>query len=306
MGARVLLTALAALAAAGSARAAEETLTVCLDENVPIYSLRHGGKASGFDLAVADALAKRLGRSLAVQWYETKLDPDESAVLATAALLSDGRCQLVAEFPLIRDKLGKLGAETAKMPDFDGAKPSDRRRRVALGTLVATHPYHYEALTLLLSPQQTKPVTGLGDLKGMALGIETSTLGDAILMLYDDGALVEHITHLIPGRDELLPGLEKGDFDATLVPLRRFDAYRAAHPDTKIKPSGWYYRIGFNMAFAGLASEAGLIEQVSKAIDDMLAKDELAPLAAAAGMTYVAPRPPEILEHLDLGDLRNN
>ena len=34
-------------------------------------------------------------------------------------------------------------------------------------------------------------------------------------------------THLVPGRSDLLGAFERGDFDATLLDLRRFDAWRA-------------------------------------------------------------------------------
>ena len=85
----------------------------------------------------AQALAKRLGRPLAVQWYESKLDEDASSTIEANALLSDGRCDLVAGYPLVKDALGKPGLETARLPDFAGAQPADRRRRVELGTLDA-------------------------------------------------------------------------------------------------------------------------------------------------------------------------
>jgi ABC-type amino acid transport substrate-binding protein len=249
-------------------------------------------------------VAKRLGRSLAVQWFESKVETDSSSTLAANALLSDGRCQLIAGYPLIKDALGKPAAETARLPDYDGATPADRRRRVALGTLVASRAYHHASLTVVLAPGVAKPITGLADLEGLKLVIEASTLEDTILMTYRDGVLVSHITHLVPGRGELLPRLEQGGFDATLVPLHRFDAYRAAHPQTALKPSGYYHRIGFNMGFVGLATEAPLIAQVDAAIADMLAGGALPALADKAGMTYVPPRPPDVRESLSLSALR--
>ncbi len=308
MGVRFLLL-LAAVAAvsvdAGERTArAEEALTICLDENLPPYSVRHGREGGGFDLEVAQAVAKHLGRPLAVQWFESKLDWDSSSALAANALLSDRRCQLIGGYPLVGDALGKPSAETARMPDFDGAKPEDRRRRVALGTLVPSRPYHYAPLTVVLAVgAPAKPITRLADLEGMRLVVEAATLADSILMTYDDGRFVNHITHLVPGKGELLPRLEQGGFDATLVPLHRFDAYRAQHPETRLKPSGYYHRIGFNMGFAALSSEAALLEQVNAALAAMLAKDELPALARAAGMTYLPPREPEVIESLSLADL---
>lgn len=291
-----------AFASGGPARA-EAALTVCLDENVPPYSSHRGVTASGFDLAVAQKVAERVERPLAVQWFESKIDED-SSVLAANALLSDGRCQLVAGYPLIREALGKPGAASARLPDYEGAMPADRRRRVALGTLVPSRPYHYAPLTVVLSPAAALDhVNSLGDLDGVRLVVEGGTLADAILMTYRDGRLVNRITHLVPGRGELLKRLESGNEDATLIALHRFDAYRLEHPDTKLRLSGFYYRIGFNMGFAALSTEQALVEQVDRAIDEMTAKGEFAVLARAAGMTYLPPHSPDILEGIPMGDL---
>jgi len=304
---RALATAVAAaLLLAGAAVTSapgEETLRVCLDENVPPYSMRHGGGGGGFDVAVAAALAKRLGKSLTVQWFETKVETDSSTTLAANALLSDGRCALVGGYPLIKDALGKPAAETARLPDYDGATLADRRRRVALGTLVPSKPYHYAPLTVVLAPGVAKPITRLADLDGLKLVVEAATLADTILMTFADGRLVNHVTHLVPGRGELLPRLEQGGFDATLVPLHRFDAYRAEHPETRLTPTGYYYPIGFNMGFVGLSTAAALLEQVSAAVGDLVAGGELPALAQAAGMTYVPLRQPEVRQSLSLGDL---
>jgi ABC-type amino acid transport substrate-binding protein len=283
-----------------------ETLTVCLDENVPLYSWRDKGQSSGFVVSLSQAIAERLGRMLKIQWFETKLDPDSSHTLDANAILSDGRCALVGGYPLIRGTLGKPGTLTARMPDFDGATPADRRRRVELGTLVSSRAYLYAPTTVVLGPGQVKPVKSLADLDGLKLGIEAATLGDAILMLYKNGRYVDRLTHFIPGRDELLTRLENGEFDATLVDLRRFDAYRLAHPGSKITPTGYYYRWGINMGYVGLSTDTVLIDRVNAAIEDMLAKNEMAPLAAKAGLTYLLPRQPEISDELSLRDLRED
>jgi ABC-type amino acid transport substrate-binding protein len=142
-----LLAALAAglaclIHAAGVANAAEAndgTLRVCLDENVPPYSVKQAEAGTGFDVLISQALAKRLGQPLAVQWYESKLDLDSSTAIQANALLSDGRCDLLAGYPLVKDGLGKPGAETGRLPGFAGAGPADRRRRVTLGTYTNTH-----------------------------------------------------------------------------------------------------------------------------------------------------------------------
>ncbi len=283
--------------------AAADTLTVCLNEEVPPYSFHHGAKAGGFDLAVAEAVAKRLGRTLAIQWFETEIEADSSFTVQANALLSDGRCELIAGYPSYRAALGKPQVETGRLPGFDGAKPEDRRRRVALGELVVTKPYFHAPLTVVLSAKAAdKQITGLADLAGLRLGVNQASLSDAILMRYGAGKFVDQVTHFIPGRSELFPRMESGEIDATLVELRRWDAYRDSNPGTKLKPSGYFHKIGFNMGFAGLATERQLIDAVNAAVTDLIAKGELEPMAKAAGMTYLPPVQPEVLEAISIVD----
>jgi ABC-type amino acid transport substrate-binding protein len=299
-GSAVILT-LTALASPAAAE--EETLRVCLNQNIPPYSFHEGKETSGFDLAVAEAVAKRLGRVLAVQWFETGIDNDSSLTLQANALLSDGRCQLIGGYPLYRAALGRPAVETARLPGFEGAKPEDRRRRVALGELVPTKPYHHSPLTVILGGSAAdKSISSLADLAGLRLGVNQSTLSDAILMRYGAGKYVNQVTHFVPGRSELFPRMESGDIDATLTELRRFDAYRDKHPDTKLKATGYYHKIGFNMGYVGLGTERPLIEAVDAAIADIVAKGELADMAKSAGMTYVPPTEPDVLEGISIVD----
>jgi ABC-type amino acid transport substrate-binding protein len=279
------------------ALAADGALRVCLDEDLPPLSVHHRGKpASGFDVALAEAIAQKLGRPLEIQWFESKLDEDSSPALETNALLSDGRCSLVGGYALTTDSLVVPGLKTAKLPDFEGATGPDHRRRVALGVLSPSDPYIYSALTVVLGPKAAgHRVGGIGDLAGLRIGIESGTLADALLMTFDKGRLIDNITHLVPTRDDLLGTLERGDLDATLVDLRRLDAYRAGHPDTKLKASGYFYPIGVNRGYVGLASDPALLAEVNKVLSGLLADGTVARLADAAGVSFLAPREPVIL-----------
>jgi ABC-type amino acid transport substrate-binding protein len=286
---------------------AEEVLRVCLDANVPPWSMYDGAKGGGFDWAVADAVAKRIGRQFAVQWFETKPDPDDSTTLAANALLSDRRCRLVGGYPLVESALGKPGMRSARMPDFAGARPTDRGQSIELGILEPSRAYHFAALTIVLGAAAASArIADLASLDGIKLGVEGGTLADATLMLFGDGRFVNQITHVVPGRGELLLRLEKAEYDATLVELRRFDAYRATHPGTKLTPSGYYFPIGFNIGFVGLSVDQDLIEQVDRAIKEMLEEDELPALARTAGVTYLPPRQPNVSPEVTLTDLRRN
>jgi len=285
------------LATAAAARADDDPLKVCLDENLPPLSMHQRGKPdSGFDVALAQAVAERLGRPLKVQWFESKLDESSSPALEANALLSDGRCALVGSYALTNDSLKVPGVKTAKLPDFEGATRDDRRRRVPVGVLAPSQPYVYSPLTVVLGEKtRDRKISGIGDLAGLRIAIESGTLGDAILMTFEKGRLIDDITHLVPGRQDLLGALNRGESDATLLDLSRFDAYRAAHPDNKLAASGYYYPIGVNRGYVGLASDPALIVAVNKALSDLQAAGKIAELAKAAGLTYLPPVEPAIL-----------
>ena len=294
---RWLAFAAALLVTAATARADDDPLKVCLDENLPPLSMHQRGKPdSGFDVALAQAVAGRLGRPLKIQWFESKLDESSSPALEANALLSDGRCALVGSYALTRDSLKVPGVKTAKLPDFEGATRDDRRRRVPGGVLAPSQPYVYSPLTVVLGEKaRGRKISGVGDLAGLRIAIESGTLGDAILMTFEKGRLIDSITHLVPGRDDLLGALNRGDFDATLLDLRRLDAYLAAHPDTRLAASGYFYPIGANRGYVGLASDPALIVSVNKALSDLQAAGTIAERARVAGLTYLPPVEPAIL-----------
>ena len=290
-------TLLLMVAATMTATAADGALKVCLDEDVPPLSAqRRGAPDSGFDVALAQAVATKLGRPLQIQWFESKLDEDSSPALEANALLSDGRCSLVGSYALTKDSLVVPGLKTAKLPGFEGGTSADRRRRVPLGVLAPSQPYIHSPLTVVLGAKaRDRRISDVRDLAGLRIGIESGTLADAILMTFDKGRLIDDITHLVPGRDDLLGALERGDFDATLLDLRRLDAYRATHSDSKLGATGYYYPIGVNRGYVGLAADPDLLTAVNKALSDLQAAGTIASLGQAAGLTYLPPREPAIL-----------
>ena len=281
----------------GHAAASDEVLKVCLDEDLPPASVHRRGKPeSGFDVELAQALAKALQRPLHIQWFESKLDEDSSPSLEANALLSDGRCALLGGYPLTKDSLVVPGVKTAKLPGFDGITRDDRRRRIPLGVLAPTRPYIYSALTVVLgSKARDRHIAGLSDLADLRIGVESGTLADAILMNFDKGRLIDRITHLVPGRHDLLGALEQGELDAALVDLRRLDAWRAAHPDSNLAASGYYYPIGANRAYVGLASDPALIAAVDKVLSELEASGAIEQFARTSGLTYLKPREPIVL-----------
>jgi ABC-type amino acid transport substrate-binding protein len=197
---------------------------------------------------------------------------------------------------LTDDALAVPGVKTAKLPDFEGAAGPDHRRRVPLSVLKPSRPTIYSPLTVILGANsRDRRIAGVGDLKGLRIGIESGTLADAILMTFGNGVLIDDITHLVPGRDDLLGTLDRGNLDATLLDSRRFDAYRASHPETQLAASGYFYPIGANRGYVGLASDPALLAAVDGALADLQNSGKIAALAQAAGLTYLPPREPAVL-----------
>src|SRR5262245_29057997 len=122
--------AMALLVLAGAVSGQTPALRVCMNEDVPPYSVARGESGSGFDVALATALAKHLGRALEIQWFESKIDDESSPTLEANALLSDKRCDLMAGYPFVEHAIGRPAAKSARLPDFRGAGARDRRRRV--------------------------------------------------------------------------------------------------------------------------------------------------------------------------------
>ncbi len=291
MSARVALLAAVFAALVGPAMA-RDSLTVCLQANDPPLSVSGG---EGFAVALSRKIAERLGRDLRVQWFVSRDDPDANLAKDSNALLSDGHCQLVAEYPLIADMLGRPYAPTAKLPPFDGATPEDRRRWIELGELVATQPYRLDVLTVVLAAKDAnRPIHTLADLDGLKVGVQTATLADAIAMRYAGGRLIEHVVHL-PDARALFGRLQRGELDAAFVALRELDAWKLRHGSDGLTPTGYVHSIVFNMGFVGVASEMKLIDGVNAAIAALQGSDALAPLARDAGLTYMPPRDPAVL-----------
>ncbi len=285
--------AVALFALCTGASAQSPALRICMNEHVPPYSVARGGSGSGFDVVLAAALAKHLGRPLEIQWFESKIDDESSPTLEANALLSDGRCALMAGYPLTEHALGRPGAKSARLPDFRGAGPGDRRRRVVLGEVIPSRPYQRAPLALVFAPGVARRQVGnLRDVEDLRFGAEGGTLADAILMLYAKGKLIDRITHFPPGRTEMLTRLEAGEIDAAFVTLHRFDAYRIKNPATRIQHSGFNYPLAFNLGYAALSGNAALVGEVNAALDAMRASGEIEKLAQASGVTWVEPVQP--------------
>jgi ABC-type amino acid transport substrate-binding protein len=293
---------LAFLCASGTGLAAPP-LRICLQQNDPPLSWRDKDQARGFDVDLSRAIAERLGQPLQIQWFRTPDDLDNNPVTQADALLSDGRCTLVAGYMLAPDSVGRPRAAKGRLPPFEGASAEDRHRWVKLNELIPTRPYRFDALVIALSPAQAgRDVRALADLTHLRLGVQLQGLPDLIAMSYHHGVLANTVVHFT-SESALFNQLEEGKIDAAFIDLHQFDAWRLKHPATRITISGYTHSLGLNIGFVGLAAEQSLIARVNTILDDLMRSGALKRMAEADGLSYRPPRSPGMVADLDMAAL---
>ncbi len=272
-------------------------LKVCMAENNPPLSQtlgrpRAGAEMRGLDVLLARAIAAELGRPLATVPFESKFDRDTLLTYEVNALLSSGVCELASGFPLLAPDLGAPMRARAKAPDYPGAPPIRQRPAVALGTLVPTRAYQASVMGVVLR-DASRSIDKLADLKPLRVGMIAGTMASAALMLYRNGMLRASLVSLSQ-QDDLLAALDAGQFDAALVPLNKFDAYRLAHPQTRIVASHYVPPLRVNLGLVALDGAPQLIAAANRVIERALASGELEAWARESGATWTRPSPPDV------------
>lgn len=276
-------------------------LKVCAAENNPPLSQKAKGAARGLDIAVAQAIARDMGRALQVVFFESEYEADKSLAHEVNALLSSQVCQLASGFPLFASDLGAPSRATARTPDYDGAKPRRLRPFVTLKEMAASKPYYAMAMGVVTRDPGIAAET-LADLQNVKVGAVSGTLAGSALMLYRNGLLQRSIVTLAQ-RESALEALAAGRFDATLVALTRYDAYRRAHPEARLFRARFVHPLRINIGLVGLQDEPALAA-ASRVIERSLAGGELGQWAEEAGATWIAPQPPDINAPFSLFSLR--
>lgn len=292
-----------ALGLAASAWANEPVpLKVCMAEGNSPLSYGSAKEPRGLDVAIAQAIASGMVRPLRVVFFESQYERETTLAQEVNAMLSSGVCDLASGFALFAADLGAPSRPSARTPDHEGAKPRRQRPFVALGRLAASRAYHAMAMGVVTRDPAMR-VDTLADLQGFRIGAVSGTMAGSALVLYRNGVLQKGLVTLSQ-REDVLEALESGRFDATLTPMNKYDAYRLAHPETRIARAAYVHPLRINLGFVGLESEPAAIAAANRAIERALAGGDLSRWAAAAGATWIRPEAPDIQPSFTMGSLR--
>ena len=281
----------AVVVVAGPAFGMGQGLKVCLESGAaPLSSEAH----EGVDLAVTRLVADWLGRPVEIVWYEGEDDADASPAAQVNGLLSAGLCQVAAGFPLVSDAL-RVPAPSAPYPLV---LPDHSRRFVKLGTLMHSAPYRTLDYRLILGKSAGRSaVASLDAVTGLRVLAEQNSLADNLLLAHGGGVLREYIVH-VPLPTGALAALDKGEGDAALVEGPQFDAWRAAHPDSALRDSGYRHPLRVNVGFVALDVRRGLLELFDEALADLLESGDVAAAFKRLGYRYEKPVEPVVLPPL--------
>ncbi len=284
-----------------AAESDKNSFTVCLNKDNAPFSFIKGETEGGFDYLVAQAVARELGKTLSVRWYEKERRSRVPVSVKTSVMINAGICQLVGSYPLIQSSLvHEAGVDTTHLPPIKGL-PSERREEMIKGSpLVAGPAYYFAGITPVFGAHVPEfGLTSLDDLKPYKIGNRPSSIGDLITMAYKKGVLIQNVTH-VDARLEPLDALSRSEFDVTLSEAHKFDMYQAAHPQSGLRASGLMLPVGFNVGFVSTQEHAELLNQVGNAIAVLLENGALHKAAKDAGLTYIKPASPAVGSGLGL------
>lgn len=300
--ARRLFAALALLCGAVSGvRAEPAALRVCLADDSAPYSSTASGTPRGFDHALFQAVALRLGRRFEPLWFESRYDKEGNLSLDARALLAARLCDFVAGMPLYAPQLAPMIAEKARAPDHFGARPLRQRPWQTLVPVAAGGAYRATALVLVARAADAQQLQRLDALAGRRVAVRAGSMASLALAAWHGGALAATIQgHNL--REDVLAAVESGAADAALVDLALWDRHRAARPETALARAPYAHPVQINIGVLARASDAAALAALDAALAAELAAGHAAALAEAEGATGLPPVQPTVRATLTLRD----
>lgn len=191
---RVLLAALVAgvLAGAATARPLDQvvethTLKVIAYEDNEPFSWTADGVAKGIDVELGKALASKLGvaAEIILRYQGENVDRDLRGQIANGPPTGGGTGDVMMHVP--------TDPELAQ-----------RHNQVVIG-----NPYFLETVALAVNPERIAPDSDFQIFKKLKIGVKLATVSDYFLMTFEDGALINNISHFTKasqGTKEFLGG----------------------------------------------------------------------------------------------------
>jgi polar amino acid transport system substrate-binding protein len=252
-----LIVAAAALAAAGCGGGGEETstkaagpqfklvqagvLTIASDIPYPPFEFHKGTTLTGFDVALMDDVAKKVG--LRPKWVNTDFD-----TIFTA--LATGKFDLVA------------AAVTAYAPKGSPAYTKVQQRR----QIVAFSKPYYDSLQSLTINESKRPnVKSVADVKGLRVAVQTATTG----AFWAEEKLKPFGVKLVSfsKAPDMYASLEAGNVDAVVNDLPVSQDAVKSKTDLKVVVQ---IDTGEQYAFAVARDNKALLDAVNKALDALV------------------------------------
>lgn len=274
-------------------------LRVCVPEDSAPYSTVERGKAHGLDVALMQAVAKRLDRPLELTWFEGRFDKEGNLSLDARALLAAGACDFVAGIPLYEPHLAPMIADKARTPDYPGAKPLRQRPYQTLVPVKGGAAYRATAMVLV--GRSGSAARGLEDLQGHSVAVRAGSMASLAVGAWRNCALASSIKGYNL-REDVLSAVETGEAEYAFVDVAVWDRYRSQHPATVLVQSGFEHPVKMNIGLLAKASDADVLEHVSAAVAQELAASQVSALSRQEQATWILPVAPVVRPLLTMRD----
>lgn len=307
----VVLLGFSSLGAEAEETAQNNTFTVCLPRNAGVIAGRRLTGGSGFDYHISQKLAEAMGQSLQVVWYENELEEESDPVKETYAMLAYGLCDAVPGHPRYAPAVGVQDFDRAVLPRWLGMRQEidtdtgffqdQTAGFVDVQPITVSQGYMRSEIGLVYRDGTPEP-EGLDDLAGRSLHLQQGTLSGVIAMIQTAPADRSLATTHNPGTGFLWE-VESSDASLAIVDVAAFDSHLKSNPFTPLRLAPWRHPIGMDIGFSVLAERSNLISKLNTAISE-LDPTEVAQIATNAGLSYAAPRNPDLMPALTMQMLR--
>lgn len=276
---RTCKIALAGLLASGGGTAVADlaqvkeagVLKVAVYEDFPPYSYSEGGTLKGVDVAIARALAERLGVGVSLM----KITPDETMeddlrnAVWKGHYLGGGIADLMMHVPV----------------DADFAAANDK--------VTIFGPYFQEEVAVAYDPQRISSMDSLLVFARETVAVEVETIVDTFLSSAERGRLVHNVRHYRT-IDEACDAFRDGATAAFMAARAQLENCIAADP-TRFAVAPVPVPVGLFAWTVGMAVKADdkeLAAALGSALDSLRADGVLQDLYVHEGLSYSAPSAP--------------